>query len=285
MWEKLSDGMFGDPGLDIARPSDHADMRARAGIDSIEIAMTGAATLPPHVAERLRAVGIELCDSYGMTEFGPAVGTPRANRPGTSGRPFPGTELRIADDGEIQLRGPAAFRGYRNNPEASAAAFTADGFVRTGDLGSLDDDGYLSITGRMKDIIIASGGHNVAPAPLENALVSHPLIASAVVVGEGRKYLVALIVLDPVNAPEWGRENGVAAATFAQLAASPSVRAEIDRHVAAVNENFAPVEQVKKTSILTVPWLPDSEELTPTMKVRRAVVQEKYRAEIDELYQ
>jgi long-chain acyl-CoA synthetase len=280
MWERLSDEMYaaGDPATDAEV------MRRLVGLDAVEIAATGAATLPPHVDQRLRAVGITLADMYGSTEFPSATGSPRQHRRGTSGRPCPGVEARLAPDGELQLSGPAAFRGYRGDEEATAAAFTTDGFVRTGDLATIDDDGYVTLVGRKRDVIIPLGGHNVAPAPLESRIMIHPLVRAAVVVGEAREYLAALVVLDPLAAHAWAGEHGLEGASLADLAARPELRADIEDHVDNVNRGVAPSERVRKIVILDHPWTPASEELTPTMKVRRAAVLVKYRAEIEAIY-
>jgi long-chain acyl-CoA synthetase len=189
----------------------------------------------------------------------------------------------LAEDGEIELDSAAMFAGYLNDPERTAEVFTPDGWLRTGDVGSLDADGYLTLVDRKKDLIITAGGKNIAPTHIESLLVRHPLVSSAVVIGEARRYICALIVLDPLNIGPWAAARG-AASDPARLAQNADLLAELQAHVDAVNAELSRVEQVKRFAVLPGFWMPDSEELTPTMKVRRRVVTAKYDALIETLY-
>ena len=263
--------------------SERSALLARVGLDTLEIAITAAAALPRSVLDGLASIGVSLSDMYGMTEFVTGTGSPRDHRIGTVGRPFPGTEMRTADDGEIELRGPHAFVGYLHDPEATSATMTSDGFIRTGDLGAIDADGYLRLVGRKKELLITSGGKNVSPAPIENAILEHPLAGNTMVVGDGRPYLVALVVLDPLSTPAWAATHGVDGDPDV-LAKDPSVRAELQRHIDEVNGRFSRPEQIKAFALVGDTWLPNSPLLTPTMKVKRAAVQQQYAATLADLY-
>ena len=190
--------------------------------------------------------------------------------------------MRIAEDGEILVKGPNVFQGYYKNEEATAETIV-DGWLHTGDLGSIDDEGFITITGRKKDIIITAGGKNITPANLESEIKQHPLVSQCVVVGDRKPYLVALVTLDPEEAVAYAKEHGLPEDPV-QLAADGSVREAIEAHLAKVNEKFARVEQVKKIAILPHDLSQESGELTPTLKVKRAVVAEKHEGEIEKLY-
>ena len=219
-----------------------------------------------------------------MTETSTAatISTPEDFRFGTVGRPFPGCEVKIADDGEVLIKGPNIFQGYYKNDEATEETIV-DGWLHTGDIGELDDDGYLSITGRKKDIIITAGGKNITPANLEAEIKQHPLVSQCVVVGDRRPYLVALVTLDPEAAVAYAADNDLPEDPTA-LAADAAVRASIMSHVDQINAKFARVEQVKKVEVLPHDLSQETGELTPTMKVKRNVVAEKYSGEIEKLY-
>ncbi|MGB9308255.1 MAG: long-chain fatty acid--CoA ligase [Mycobacterium sp.] len=253
-------------------------------LDTIDIALTAAASMPADVLDGMAALGVELADAYGMTEFIGGVCSPHDPRRGTLGRPFPGVDLRIAEDDEIEMRGPQAFVGYLNNPEQTKAVFTDDGWLRTGDLGRIDEDGYLTLIGRKKDLIITAGGKNIAPQPIETAIASHPLVSAAIVVGEARKFPAALIVPDPLELVEWAKSRGKDTTDPIALMSDPDLEAEILEHLQEVNQALARVEQIKRIKILPEVWGPDSEVMTPTMKVKRAVVAQKYADAIDSLY-
>lgn len=253
-------------------------------LDTIEIALTAAAAMSDDTLNGMASLGIDLADSYGMTEFIGGIGSPLDPRRGTLGRPFPGVDLRIADDGEILLRGPQAFAGYLKDAEQTAAAFTEDGWLKSGDLGSIDDQGYLRLVGRKKDLIITAGGKNISPGPIEAAIASSPLVSTVVVVGEARKFPAALILPDPMEVLEWGKQRGKDVADLTALMADPDLEREIFDHIERVNRDLARVEQIKKIKILPEVWLPDSDVMTATMKVKRNAVNQKYAAEIDGLY-
>ena len=205
-------------------------------------------------------------------------------RLGTVGRAVPGVELRLGDDGEVILRGGNVFRGYLDDPVQTADVLDADGWLHTGDIGELDGDGYLRIVDRKKELIITAGGKNISPANLEAALKAQPLIGQAAAIGDGQPYVVALLVLDPDVAPVWAAQHDVTASTLPELAADPAVRAEIEREVDEVNQRFSHTEQIRRFELLGEDWLPDSEELTPTMKLKRRGIASKYAREIADLY-
>ena len=219
-----------------------------------------------------------------MTETSTAatIATPEDFKFGTVGRPFPGVELRIAEDGEILVKGPNIFQGYHKNPEATAEALV-DGWLHTGDIGELDSDGYLKITGRKKDIIITAGGKNITPANLEAEIKQSPLVSQCVVIGDRRPYLVALITLDPEEAEKLAAERGEPTDPDS-LAANDAIRESIQKHLDKINEKFARVEQVKKFAILPHDLSQEGGELTPTLKVKRTVVSDLHESEIEDLY-
>jgi long-chain acyl-CoA synthetase len=190
--------------------------------------------------------------------------------------------VKIADDGEVLIKGPNIFQGYYKNEEATRETIV-DGWLHTGDIGEIDSDGFLSITGRKKDIIITAGGKNITPANLEAEIKQHPLVSQCVVIGDRRPYLVALVTLDPEEAATWAKEHEVEA-DLAALSENAEIRASIEAHVNEINEKFARVEQVKKIEILPHDLSQETGELTPTLKVKRNVVADKYSGEIDSLY-
>ena len=220
--------------------------------------------------------GVLVLEGWGMTETSTAatISTPDDFKIGTIGKPFPGCEVKIADDGEILVKGPNVFQGYYKNEEATRETLV-DGWLHTGDIGEVDPDGFLRITGRKKDIIITAGGKNITPANLEAEIKQHPLVSQCVVIGDRRPYLVALVTLDPEEAVAYASEHGLPADP-AELAKNPEVRADIEAHVEKINEKFARVEQVKKIAILPADLSQEGGELTPTLKVKRAVVASKY---------
>jgi long-chain acyl-CoA synthetase len=227
---------------------------------------------------------------YGLSESsGPGTWEAKFVRPGTVGRAIPGAELRLGDDGEVLLRGGNVFRGYLDDPVRTAEALDDDGWLRTGDVGELDDDGYLRIVDRKKELIITASGKNVSPANLEAALKAQPLVGQACAVGDGEPYLVALVVLDPEVAPVWAARNGIdVVATgvpdLGALARDPRLVEELAHQVHEANERFSHAEQVRRFLVLGEEWLPDSEELTPTMKLKRRGVHTKYADQIESMY-
>jgi long-chain acyl-CoA synthetase len=247
-------------------------------------AVTGAAPINPEILEFFDASGVLVVEGWGMTETSTAatVATPESFKWGTVGKPFPGCEIRIADDGEILVQGPNVFQGYYKNEEATRETLV-DGWLHTGDIGEIDPDGFLKITGRKKDIIITAGGKNITPANLEAEIKQHPLVSQCVVIGDRRPYLVALITLDPEEAAKYASEHGLSD-DLAALAGNPEIRASISAHIDQINQKFARVEQVKKFEILPQDLSQEGGELTPTLMVKRNVVGEKYAPQVDSLY-
>ena len=245
-------------------------------------AVTGAAPIAKEILDFFFAAGVPVLEGYGMTETSTVatVNTIEDYRLGSVGKPLPGVEVRIADDGEILLRGGNIFRGYYKNEEATAEALE-EAWLHTGDLGYLDADGFLFINGRKKDILITAGGKNITPANLENGLKQNRWISQAVVVGDRRPYLVALITLDPDEAPAFAEQHGL---SVEDLPSSEAMRADVQRAVDAVNADVGRVEQIKKFVILPHDLSQETGELTPTMKVKRNVVNEMYEREIEALY-
>jgi len=251
----------------------------------LEVGLVGAAAVAPELLEFFDACGVLVLEGYGLTESCSVatLNTPRAVRFGTVGRPLPGTEVTIAPDGEILIRGPQVFRGYYGDPDATAAALTDDGWLRSGDLGTITPDGFVAITGRKKDLIITSSGKNITPVNIESALRETRYISEAVVYGDGRPYLVALLALDRDEAGRLATRLGIENAP-AVLAHDPRVRAEIQRDVSAVNSRLARIEQIKRFAILDHDLSQADGELTPTLKVKRGVVYERYRDVFADLY-
>jgi long-chain acyl-CoA synthetase len=245
--------------------------------------VTGAAPIAKEILEFFFACGVPIFEGYGMTETSTVatVNTLEAHRFGSVGKPLPGVEVKIGDDGEILLRGPNMMHGYYKNEEATKETLEADGWLHTGDLGYVDDDGYLFINGRKKDIIITAGGKNITPANLENGLKQNRWISQAVVIGDRRPYLVALVTLDPEEVPKFAEEHGIAPEEVAQ---SDAMREEVQKVVDHVNEDYGRVEQVKKFTILPEDLSQEQGTLTPTLKVKRKVVNEKFEGEIEQLY-
>jgi long-chain acyl-CoA synthetase len=223
-------------------------------------------------------------EGWGMTETSTAatISTPEAYKFGTVGRPFPGCEVKIADDGEILVKGANIFQGYYKNDEATRETLV-DGWLHTGDIGEIDSDGFVKITGRKKDIIITAGGKNITPANLEAEIKQQPLVSQCVVIGDRRPFLVALVTLDPEEAVTFAKENGLPEDPV-QLASDDQVRNAISDHIEKINQKFARVEQVKKFKILPQDLSQEGGELTPTMKVKRNVVADKYADDIEGLY-
>ncbi|HEY0318578.1 MAG TPA: long-chain fatty acid--CoA ligase [Solirubrobacterales bacterium] len=277
------------PGFLLAREYAFADKQVLSKIRNLfggrlRLAVSGAAPINPEILRFFDAAGVLVLEGWGMTETSTAatISTPDDFKVGTIGKPFPGCEVRIADDGEILVKGPNVFQGYHKNEEATRETIV-DGWLHTGDIGEIDSDGFIKITGRKKDIIITAGGKNITPANLEAEIKQHSLVSQCVVVGDRRPYLVALVTLDPEEAVAYAGENGLPADP-AELTQNPDVRAAIEAHVEKINQNFARVEQVKKIAILPYDLSQESGELTPTLKVKRAVVAQKHEGEIEKLY-
>ncbi|MBW3605260.1 MAG: long-chain fatty acid--CoA ligase [Actinobacteria bacterium] len=261
----------------------YAKLRAALG-GKVAHCISGGAPLAPHLAHFFRAVGVDILEGYGLTETtaASAVNPPEWNKIGTVGQPWPGTEFRVAEDGELLIRGPGVFQGYWQNSDATDEVLDGDGWFHTGDLGAIDDDGFVSITGRKKEIIVTAGGKNVAPAVLEERLKAHRLISQAMVVGDKRPFVGALITLDPEELQLFAAEHGLGDAVGA--AQSDRVRAEVDRAVAEANTAVSRAESIRKTAILERDFTIEEGELTPTLKVRRMVVADHFSTAIDDLY-
>jgi long-chain acyl-CoA synthetase len=251
----------------------------------VETFISGGAPLGRELAEWFATVGIRIHEGYGLTETSPviAVNTPVNHRIGPVGRILPNLEVRIADDGEILVRGPSVFKGYWNHPEESENAFQ-DGWFKTGDIGRIDADGYLSVTDRKKELIKTSGGKFIAPQPIENSLKLNPLVGTAVVVGDKRKFACVLISPNFVLLEDWARTNDVSFSSRADLVANAEVQSLYEKLVESVNEKLARFEKLKRVVLVPDEFSPDNGALTPTMKLRRRVVEDRYRSQIDELY-
>jgi long-chain acyl-CoA synthetase len=261
-------------------------LRRRLGLDRTRFAISGAAPISEEVIDYFQSIGVPLSEGYGQTESSAIISVNPAGRSplGTVGLPIPGLTLRIAEDGEILARSPGVMLGYYKEPEATAAAIDEGGWLHTGDVGELDATGRLRITDRKKDLIITSGGKNIAPQTIESKLRTSPYIHDAVVIGERRKFVAALIVLDEDNLVAWAQRSRVHFGAYAELSRSQEVRKLIASEVDAVNGTLTHVEAIKRFRILEKRLDRDDGELTPTLKVRRKIVEERYRALIEEMY-
>ncbi|MBG6224149.1 long-chain acyl-CoA synthetase [Arthrobacter sp. CAN_A2] len=253
-----------------------------------EVAYTvsGAGPLSEHLTHFFRGAGIMVQEGYGLTESTApcTVNTVSLTRVGSVGIPMPGTSVRLDDDGEVQVKGAGVFAGYHHDDAATAEAFTGDGYFRTGDLGSLDEDGFLTITGRTKDLIVTAGGKNVAPGPLEEKLREHALVGQAVVVGEGRPFVAALISLDREALGPWAAAHGRAGLTAGQAALDPDVLAGLQSAVDVANATVSQAEQIRKFTVLDIEFSVESGHLTPTLKLKRAAVVADHTRAMEELY-
>jgi long-subunit acyl-CoA synthetase (AMP-forming) len=262
-------------------------IRSRLGLDEVESVNVGAAPTPREVIEFFHAIGIPLAELWGMSEtcgYG-TCNPPERIKIGTVGPVSPGAEITLADDGEVLIRGPIIMSGYRNQPEKTREAIDADGWLHTGDVGEFDEDGYLKIVDRKKELIINAGGKNMSPANIEAKVkASSPIIGQTIAIGDGRPYNVALITLDPDVAPAFAAGQGIEDTSIEALSANPVVIEEVQRSVDSANEGLASVEGIKRFTLLPTDWQPGGDELTPTMKLKRKPINEKYAAEIEELY-
>jgi long-subunit acyl-CoA synthetase (AMP-forming) len=292
--EKVRLEQAGEPVPDeLARQVAEADekmfagLREMLGLDQVVAVNVGAAPTPREVLEFFHAMGIELAELWGMSE---TCGAGTCNRPGevklgTVGPPAPGVEIKLAEDGEVLIRGGIVMKGYRNQPDKTAEAVDGDGWLHTGDIGEIDDDGFLSIVDRKKELIINAAGKNMSPANIESELkAASPLIGQAAAIGDGRPYNTALIVLDADFAPAWAGKQGLQDTSLEALAGDESVVAAVQEGVDAANEKLARVEQIKKFTVVPGDWSPGGDELTPTMKLKRKPIAEKYSDEIEGMY-
>ena len=269
-------------GEDVGEEYEKADalvlskIRERLGLDQVESVNVGAAPTPPEVIEFFHAIGIPLAELWGMSETA-GYGTcnpPERIKIGTVGPPAPDAEIKLADDGEVLIRGPFVMTGYRNDPDKTRETLDEGGWLHTGDIGEFDEDGYLKLVDRKKELIISAGGKNMSPANIEAKLkASSPVIGQAIAIGDGKPYNVALVTLDPDVAPAFEQQQG-----------REALLAEVERGIEAANEQLARVEQIKRFKLLDEDWQPGGEELTPTMKLKRKPIHEKYASDIEELY-
>jgi long-chain acyl-CoA synthetase len=261
----------------------------------IETFISGGAPLGRELAEWYAKMGIRIHEGYGLTETSPviAVNTPLNHRIGTVGKILSNLEVRIAGDGEILVKGPSVFKGYWNRPEETKAAFVdgevndshrSDGWFKTGDIGNIDADGYLSVTDRKKDLIKTSGGKFIAPQPIENSLKLNPLVGVAAILGDKRKFASVLVSPNFGALEEWARENSVAFSSRAELIANPKTQALYEGIVEGINGNLARFEKLKRVMLVADEFTIDNGVLTPTLKLRRRVIEERYKKQIDELY-
>jgi long-chain acyl-CoA synthetase len=263
-----------------------SNLRRMLGLGNARRVSSGAAPVSPDLIRWFWALGIPLAEGYGMTET-TAVTSVNAvddNHIGTVGQPLPGAEVRIASDGEIQVRGALVFGGYWQKPDKTAETFTEDGWLRTGDVGRIDNQGFLTITGRLKDIIITAGGKNITPAEIESRLKFSPYVSDAVVIGDGRKYLTALVMIDQENVEKFAQTRQIPFSDFASLTRAPEVVGLIGGVVEETNKAFARVEQIKDFRLIDILLTAEDEELTPTMKLKRNFVNERHKALIDSMY-
>jgi long-subunit acyl-CoA synthetase (AMP-forming) len=264
-----------------------SNIRQMLGLDQLLAVNAGAAPTPREVVEFFHAIGIELAELWGMSEtcgFG-TCNRPGAVKIGTVGPPAPGTELKIADDGEVLIRGEFVMLGYRNAPEKTRETIDPEGWLHTGDIGNLDEDGYLTLVDRKKEIIINAAGKNMSPANIEAAIkTGSALIGQAVCIGDRRPYNTALIVLDSDYAPQWAAQHGLDGEALEELAGEPKVIDAVQAGIDEANRHLARVEQIKKFTIVPGDWVPGGEELTPTMKLKRRPIAAKYEAEIEAMY-
>jgi long-chain acyl-CoA synthetase len=289
IWEKLNAALEAQGILDpSALPEDQrAAIRRKLGLDEAQWSIVGAAPTAREVLEYFDALGLPICELWGMSELSCCVtiNPPGRIKIGTCGPPIEGAELRIADDGEVLVRGPLVMTGYRSEPEKTAATIDPDGWLHSGDIGELDEDGYLTIVDRKKELIINAAGKNMSPANIESRLkAASPLIGQCICIGDRRPYNVALIVLDPDACAAHARARGLADHSATALAADDDVRGLIANAVEEANSHLSRVEQIKRFTILATDWQPDSDELTPTMKLKRNPIERKHASEIEALY-
>ncbi len=260
-------------------------IRELVGLDQLDAAVTGAAPIPAEMLAWFRTIGIPLSEIYGLSETsGPMTWAPYKVKPGSVGHACPGIEVKLDEDGEVMCRGGNVFRGYLNQPEKTAEVLDDEGWFRSGDIGEIDDDGYLKIVDRKKELIITAGGKNLSPSNLEAALKMIPLVGQAIAIGDARPFVSALVVLDPDVAPGWAATKGIEYGSLEELAEHPDVVAEINGQLTDVMAGFNNAERVKKITVLGEEWLPDTDLLTPTSKLKRRGIHARYANEIEALY-
>jgi long-subunit acyl-CoA synthetase (AMP-forming) len=289
VWEKFMTALEAAGVADPTKlpPEMKVGVLAKLGLDQVRWSVSGAAPIPPAVLEYFGRLGLPICELWGMSELSccATINPPDDIRVGTVGKALPGVELKLAEDSELLVRAETVMRGYRNNPEKTAEVIDEDGWLITGDIATIDEDGYVKIVDRKKELIISASGKNMSPANIEQTLkASSPLIGVAVCIGDRRPYNVALLVLDPDFSAAYAAEAGLADASPHALAKNALLLAQIDEAVHAANSRLSRVEQVKKYTVLPIDWEPGGDELTPTMKLKRKPISEKYATEIEALY-
>ena len=289
IWEKIKAALEAQGVTDPSVLPDEAKtaIKVKLGLDECRWTIAGAAPSAIEVLEYFQALGIPIGEVWGMSELTciATVNTPEDVKLGTVGKALPGIELRLAEDGELLAKGPTLMQGYRNDPEKTAEAIDDDGWMHTGDVAEIDDEGYVKIVDRKKELIINAAGKNMSPANIEARLkTSSPLIGQAITIGDRRPYNVALLVLDPDVCAGWAEQNGREDASAAALADDEEVQAAIASAVEEANTHLSRVEQIKRFTVLPTDWLPGGDELTPTMKLKRKPIAEKYATEIEALY-
>jgi long-chain acyl-CoA synthetase len=263
----------------------YGKLRAAFG-GNIDVAISGGAPLGSRLGHFFRGIGVTVLEGYGLTETTAAatVNTIDHQKIGTVGRPVHGFEISLGPDGEVLVRGGHVFGGYWGNDDATAASLDAEGWLHTGDLGQVDDEGFLTITGRLKEIIVTAGGKNVAPAAMEDVVRAHPVVAQAMVVGDQRNFVAALVTLDQESLDQWMEEHGRPKTPVAEVTRDEQVRAAVQEAIDAANATVSSAEQIRRFEILPAVWSEDSGHLTPTMKLKRNKVMEDFGAEVEALY-
>lgn len=264
----------------------YSKIRHAVGLDQCEFPITGAAPISKEVMRFFWGIGIRIYELYGLTETSaPATANPKnAQRLGTIGRPMPGVEVKLLEDGELLMRGGNITQGYYKEPEKTAEALDDEGWLHSGDIAEIDPDGYIRIVDRKKELIVTPGGKNISPANIEALVKQHPLIGQVCVIGDQRKFISALIVLDAEVAPIWAQRNGIEFTDVASFSQHDKVQTAIAQAVEDANQHLSQVEKIKKFRILPTEWTAESEELTPSLKLKRRVIEKKYEAEIDSMY-
>ncbi len=284
--EAEAEGKSGPPLAGLLDKIVLSKVRDGLGMGSVTFAVTAAAPISPDLIKFFHTIGVPLFEIYGMSEnTGPATATvPGALKIGSVGKPLPGVEIRVEDDGELLMRGGIVTQGYYKLDHATRETFDPDGWLRSGDLARIDEDGFVWIVGRKKEIIITAAGKNIAPAKLETLLGNHPLISKACMIGDQRKFLSMVIALDAEEAPEWAAARGIEYTDLASFTKHPDVQDEVARAVDEANQTVSRVEQIKKWLVVPDEWSPDSGEITPSLKLKRRVVHERYADVIDSMY-
>ena len=264
----------------------YVKLRAAMG-GKTEWAVSGGAPLGARLGHFFRGIGLTILEGYGLTETtaGATINLPHAIKIGTVGRPIPGMAVRVADDGELLFKGPIIYRGYWHNEEATKEALEADGWFHTGDLGKIDEDGYVSITGRKKELLVTAGGKNVAPAVLEDRIRAHPLISQAMVVGDAKPFIGCLVTIDPEFFPKWKADNGKpSSASVSDLRDDPDLRAAVQKAIDDANKAVSHAESIRKFSILPEDFTEEGGQMTPTLKLKRNVIMQQFADNVEALY-